>query len=262
MVPYQQRMNTSRVAGDVFKRSRFRQHTKSMATEGQGTRLSERELAHERLGRDFTEAEEGMWHNYVAKGGKKPSFGGGPGFGGEGMPMGPAPELNLPEYDEDKVSSLTQKRAAPGVRRLREATRSAMSETYDNPNVKRMTVRDALSGYGTGLENVMAGAGRSATQEYGQQYAASVNAEMTRFKAAVGRQSQLLDISSRAWLMEKEYDLAQEYEDPYDAFNKFYGGGGGSGRGGSSGGTVLSELQRTRPQRDKEWSARPFSRAR
>ena len=155
------------------------------------------------------------------KGGKAPSADGG---GMSGMPgAGEPPVLNLPEYDEKKVSALTQKRAAPGVRRLREATRGAMTETYDNPNVKRMTVRDALSGYGTGLENVMAGAGRSAAQEYGQQYAASVGAEMTRFRAAVGRQSQMLDINSRAWLMEKEYDLAQEYEDPYDAFEAFYG---------------------------------------
>ena len=174
--------------------------------------------------------------------------------------MGPEPVLEVPEYDEKKVSALTQKRAAPGVRRLREATRSAMTETYDNPNVKKMTVRDALAGYGTGLENVMAGAGTTARAEYGQEYAASVDAEMAKFRGALGRESQRFDISSRAWLMEKEYQLKEEYEDPYDAFDKFYGGGGGSG--GSGGGTVLSEMQRTRPQRDKEWSARPFSRAR
>ena len=58
--------------------------------------------------------------------------------------------------------------------------------------------------------------------------------------------------------MEKQYQLEEEYEDPYDAFDKFYGKSGG----GSGGGTVLSGMQRTRPQRDKEWSARPFSRAR
>jgi len=213
----------SRWEGDRFKDSRFRQHTRSMAMEGQSGRNTEMRLSQEQLGRDFTDAESGSWHNYVIKGGNKPNMGGS-GFGA-GMPAaGEIPTLNLPEYDEDKVSSLTQKRAAPGVKRLREVTRAAANETYDNPNVKKMTVRDALAGYGTGLENVMAGAGKAATQEYGQQFAASVNAEMTRFQAATNRQSQMLDINSRAWLMEREHELNQEYADPYEAFERFYGG--------------------------------------
>lgn len=214
----------SRFEGDRFKDSRFRQYGRTMAREGQSSRNTEMRLAQEKLGRDFTEGESGVWHNYVTKGGDRPNIGGGPGFGG-GMPgTGEVPTLNLPEYDEEKVSGLTQKRAAPGVRKLREATRSAMSETYDNPNVKKMTVRDALAGYGTGLENVMAGANRAATQEYGQQYAANVGAEMARFQAATNRQSQVLDINSRAWLMERQYELEQDYQDPYDAFEAFYGG--------------------------------------
>ena len=216
-------INRGRIKQDAFKRLRFGEHTRAMTREGRSGRNAEFRLAQSKKASGFSSEENIMWHDYVHKGGEKPSFGGGPGFGGEGMPMGPAPELNLPEYDEDKVSTLTQKRAAPGIRRLREATRSAMSETYDNPNVKKMTVKDALAGYGTGLENVMAGAGRTATQEYGQQYAASVGVEMAKFQAATNRQSQMLDINSRAWLMEKEYDLAQEYKDPYDAFEAFYG---------------------------------------
>jgi len=97
-----------------------------------------------------------------------------------------------------------------------------MGETYENPNVKRMTVREALSGYGSGLENVMAGAGSAATQEYGQQYAASVSAEMARFQGALSRQSQEYDVSSRDWLMGRQKYWEEEYEDPYDAFNAFY----------------------------------------
>jgi len=147
--------------------------------------------------------------------------------GGGGAPaLGEAPKLEMPEYDEDKVSSLTQKRAAPAIRRLRETTQQATSGTYDNPNVKKMTVREALAGYGTGLEGVVAGAGRAAAAEYGDQYAASVNAEMAKYQAALNRQSQEYEVRSRDWLMGRENEYwkeRQDYDDPYAAFDAFYG---------------------------------------
>ena len=210
---------------DLFQRQRFNQHNRSMAMQGMGSRNAEMTLAQEQLGRDFTRGEQGVWHNYVTKGGKKPSSGLGGDFGAAPT-MGAAPTLNLPEYDEDKVSELTQKRAAPGVRRLRETTQQAMGETYENPNVKRMTVREALSGYGSGLENVMAGAGSAATQEYGQQYAASVSAEMARFQGALSRRAQEYQTQSQSYLMGQQQEYWKEQQDyssdPYAAFNDFY----------------------------------------
>ena len=167
--------------------------------------------------------------------------------GGDGAAptMGEAPVLETPEYDEDKVSRLTQKRAAPGVRRLRETTQQAMSATYDNPNVKRMTVRDALAGYGTGLENVMSGAGTTARAEYGQEYAADVAGAMATFRGQLDRRSQEFDTQSRDYLMGRQNEYWKEredYADPYSAFESFYGGstrgissttgyGGTTGRG-------------------------------
>jgi len=85
---------------------------------------------------------------------------------------GSAPELpSLPSFvgpkvDKRKIKAATQKAAAPGMRRLRETVQQAMGKSSDNPNVRRMTLRDALRGYGAGLENVMAGAGRQATSEH------------------------------------------------------------------------------------------------
>ena len=121
-----------------------------------------------------------------------------------------------------------------------------------------------VSGYGTGLENVMAGAGTTARAEYGQEYAADVAGAMATFRGQLNRRSQEYDVASRNWLMGRENEYwkqRQDYEsDPYADFEAFYRGGGGSSRTG--GGTVLSEIQRTRPQRDKEWNERPFTRAR
>jgi len=210
----------SRTREDVFRRRRFSQHNRAMAVEGQGDRNAEMRLAKEQIGRDFTKGELGVWHKYVTRGGRRPSGGGY--SGGEAPVMGEAPELDLPEYDERKVSALTQKRSASGVRRLRETTQRAMDQSYENPNVKKMTVRDALAGYGTGLESVMAGAGRAATQEYGQQYATSVNAEMARYRGALNRRSQEYQTASNAWLMEREYELKDDYDDPYAEFEDFY----------------------------------------
>lgn len=81
------------------------------------------------------------------------------------------PDYNAPIYNEAEVDKLTQKRAAGGMRALRQAVSRAGASGYGNADVKRMTLRDALQGYGTGLSSVMAQAGATAAGEYGQQYA-------------------------------------------------------------------------------------------
>jgi len=243
--------------GDQGKRRRFSAHKSYMLQEGRPLRSAEARAAYKA---DKGGYDSGAWHTYIFKGGNRP----GDGSGGSGPPEmgGEAPELNLPEYDDREVSSLAQKKAAPGVRRLRNVTQQALSSSHENPNVQRMTVRDALAGYGTGLESVMAGAERSAAGQYGQQYAASVNAEMSRFDAANRKQMQAFDISSKAWLMERQYQLKDEYEDPYEAFNSFYGGSGGGSRGSRGSSSGGNERQAAREERNAAWNARPFSRER
>ena len=92
--------------------------------------------------------------------------------------VGGPPALNLPAYDEGKVASLTQQYAAPGIRNLRNTVQQVQQGYYENPNVKAQTLRDTLAGYGQGLESVMAGAGKSAVSEYGQEYGAEVSGAM------------------------------------------------------------------------------------
>lgn len=110
--------------------------------------------------------------------------------------MGATPQFNAPEYSESEVRKLTHKAAAPGVRRLRQAVQAAMSKQYENPNVKRMTLRQALAGYGLGLEGVMAGASQQARGEYGEKYGkefqaaqmqhgTDVSAMMAKYNAAM-----------------------------------------------------------------------------
>lgn len=102
---------------------------------------------------------------------------------------GSAPELpelptfKAPEFNKRAVRALTQKMAAPGVRTLRETVQQAMGKTYENPNVRKLTLREALQGYGTGLEKVMAGASREARSEHMAELDLQRQEQMMNFEA-------------------------------------------------------------------------------
>lgn len=97
-----------------------------------------------------------------------------------GMPE--MPTYNAPEMDKRALKAATQKLAAPGVRTLRETVQQAMGKNYENPNVRKMTLREALQGYGTGLESVMAGAGREARSNQMIEIDLAREAEMANFQ--------------------------------------------------------------------------------
>lgn len=99
--------------------------------------------------------------------------------------MGEMPTFTAPEYDESAIAKKTQKYAAPGVRKLRTAAQESMAKNFDNPNVKSMTLKSALAGYGEGLESVMAGAGRQASAEYAQEYAYKYKESGMNYQTAV-----------------------------------------------------------------------------
>jgi len=99
--------------------------------------------------------------------------------------MGDIPTFEAPLYDEGKISKMAQQNAAPGVRNLRTAVQAVTSRRSDNPNVDRMTLRDALAGYGQGLEEVMSGARQTASAEYAQKYAMEYKTAGMNWETAV-----------------------------------------------------------------------------
>lgn len=99
--------------------------------------------------------------------------------------MEATPVFDAPEWDENKISKMAQQNAAPGIRNLRTAVQAATSRRSDNPNVQRMTLRDALAGYGQGLEEVMSGARQSASSEYATKYAYEYKEAGMNWEAAV-----------------------------------------------------------------------------
>jgi len=109
--------------------------------------------------------------------------------------MGPMPEFKLPLWDESKIESKAQRAAGPGLRELRKGMREAQGRYYENPNVRRMTLRDAMAGYGMGLEKVLGGARKEAAAEYAAEYApqmgkataeygGQINTMMAQYQAA------------------------------------------------------------------------------
>lgn len=101
---------------------------------------------------------------------------------GDAPEMPDLPTFKAPEVNKRAIRAMTQKLAAPGVRTLRQTMQQAMGKNYENPNVRKMTLREALQGYGTGLEKVMSGAGREARSEHQQELNLQREAEMANFK--------------------------------------------------------------------------------
>jgi hypothetical protein len=93
------------------------------------------------------------------------------------------PTYTAPRWDEGKIDALTQKRAAPGLRAMRQQVGRASGVSYDNPNMKRMTLRDALQGYGQGVEQTLSGANAAATNEYGNQFSAESAGSQAEFNS-------------------------------------------------------------------------------
>jgi hypothetical protein len=88
-----------------------------------------------------------------------------------------------PTYDEQRVQDLTQTSAAGAMRGLRSAMQRVSGGSFANPNVKRMTLRDALAGYGQGVQSAMSGAADTARNLYNTEYSGKTNEAMQNFQA-------------------------------------------------------------------------------
>ena len=94
-------------------------------------------------------------------------------------------EFAAPVWDEGEIKSRTQGAADVGMRQLRNAVQTAMAQNFDNPNVKRMTLRDALAGFGIGVGGVMESARKQAVGEYTEKYAREYDAASKNYSTKV-----------------------------------------------------------------------------
>lgn len=93
------------------------------------------------------------------------------------------PAFEAPEWDESAIRKAAQRKAAPRLRSLRRQMEREAGRQYENPNVKRMTLRQAMEGYGLGLGSIMGQAEAAGRAEYGQQYGREFAGAQTTYQA-------------------------------------------------------------------------------
>ena len=114
-------------------------------------------------------------------GGANPKPRGLPGPGGGQGTSFQAPEFEAPEWNDSKITQLTQAAAAPGVRQLRRGVGQALPTGYSPQEVQAR--RATMEGYGAGLSQVMGGARATGRAQYGQQYGRQFQAAQLGFGA-------------------------------------------------------------------------------
>lgn len=114
-----------------------------------------------------------------------------------------------PEFDETKVQSLAQQHAAPGIRTLREAYQTAAARLPSSPQT-RLTLKDALKGYGTGLEQVMGGARKTARSEEMQKFQIESQAFQEDYAAKLQQARDMAQLENAR--------LAQQWQADYTEF--------------------------------------------
>jgi len=119
-------------------------------------------------------------------------------------------EYAAPEYDEDKVAVTAQRKAAAGLRAARQALQQTVGGYYENPNVKRMTLRDALAGYGQSVENVLSGADTSAREEYNTEYGIESDQAKTNYNTSL--ESSKIKYAGASAEAENNYNAALDAE--------------------------------------------------
>jgi len=107
-------------------------------------------------------------------------------------------EYKLPDEDPSVYNKARAEALNPALRALREGTREAIvtSQSLDNPNARGAFIKQALRGYGEGLERASVGAGREARQvamdkrretidQYKTNYSARSNAYLANYQNTI-----------------------------------------------------------------------------
>lgn len=147
---------------------------------------------------------------------------------------GTAPIFSAPEWDESKIRRLSQEHAAAPIRTLREAYQRTAARLPSNPQ-SRLLLKDALAGYGSGLESAISGAKRTARAEYGQEHGREFQAESIKHTGAMREfeadfATRLQDVQQQADIENK--NKMMQYQSDYNEYMRGGSSGGGSGGGG------------------------------
>lgn len=119
------------------------------------------------------------------------------------------PTFQGPTYNEREIRQRAAKLMAPGLTQLTMKTQQALSRYYENPNVRRMVLRDTLAGYGLGISGIRAKAEQVATQQYMADYSRQYNEAMNAYNLAMQKAS----YSALTVTTQKQFATQQGYDE-------------------------------------------------
>lgn len=99
------------------------------------------------------------------------------------------PRLNLSEYRPSRVRNIRQQVASPYLSKAGSAISRAIAtaNAMGNSPAAQQAVREAIAGYGEGMGSIMAGAGREARGQYGEELGLENQGIMSQYNVDVNR---------------------------------------------------------------------------
>lgn len=146
------------------------------------------------------------------------------------------PTFSGPTWNEQAIRAKARKFTAPVTAELGAKVQQAMARYYENPNVRRMVLRDTLQGYGIGLGRAIAAGESAARQEYTSEYSRQYAEAMDAYSRALG------ELTAKATQVSSSMEVysAKEYEEATGLDAPKAGTGGAGSSIGIAGKSVMS----------------------
>ena len=96
--------------------------------------------------------------------------------------------FTAPTRDPNRISNLRARASGAGLRDLRRQTQQTVQGTSGmDATMRRMTLKDALMGYGSGMSKIMGQADRIAQNQYEQEYGDKYKEAMLNYQAGISK---------------------------------------------------------------------------
>ena len=98
--------------------------------------------------------------------------------------------FTAPTRDPNRVGALRSRASGAGLRDLRRQTQQAIQGTSGmDATMRRMTLKDALMGYGSGVSKIMGQADRIAQSQYEQEYGDKFKESLLNYQAGISKKN-------------------------------------------------------------------------
>ena len=96
--------------------------------------------------------------------------------------------FTAPTRDPNRIGALRSRASGAGIRDLRRQTQQAIQGTSGmDATMRRMTLKDALMGYGSGVSKIMSSADRIAQSQYEQEYGDKYKESILNYQTGISK---------------------------------------------------------------------------